>query len=74
MLGLKNKRECVGCSRSIMIDVVATQGYCCEVEFNQSALQNEEKADSWMKKGFVEEVSLELTFRNKSSAIAGTPG
>lgn len=58
---------------------VATQGYCCDAGFNQSgtapsALQNEEKADSWMKKGFVEKVSLELTFRNLSSTIVGTPG
>lgn len=58
---------------------VATQGYCCDVGFSQSgttpsALQNEKKADSWMKKGFVEEVSLELTFRNWSSTIVGTLG
>ena len=49
------------------------------MEFNQSGtvpstLQNEEKADSWMKKGLVEEVSLELTFRSKFSVTAGNPG
>lgn len=49
------------------------------MEFNQSgtvpfALQDEEKADSWVKKGFVEEESLELTFRNKFGVIAGNPG
>lgn len=63
---------------STVINVVATQGYCCDVEFSESgtassALQNEEKADSCMKKGFVEEVSLELTFRIESSVIVGTP-
>lgn len=82
MLGLKNKTECVGGSCSIMMNIVTTQGCCCgrwHVEFNQSgtvptAFQNEEKVGSRRKKGFVEEVSSELTFRNKSNVVTGNPG
>lgn len=82
MLGLKNKREYVGRSCSIMINVVTAQGFCCgrwDIEFSPSgtvpaAFQNEEKVDSWKNKGFVEEVSSELTFRSKSKVVTGNPG
>lgn len=64
-----------------MINVEITQGYHYrqwDVEFSWSctvpaAFQNEEKIDSLMKKGFVEKVSLELTFRNKSNVVTGNP-
>ena len=79
MLGLKNKREYVGRSCSIMINVVTAQGCCCgrwDVEFSPSgtvpaAFQNDEKVDIWKNKGFVEEVSSELTFRSKSKVVTG---
>ena len=72
----------MGRSCSIMINVVTAQGCCCgrwDVEFNPSgtvpaAFQNEEKVDNWKNKGFVEEVSSELTFGNKSKVVTGNPG
>lgn len=72
----------MGRSCSIMINVVTAQGFCCgrwDIEFSPSgtvpaAFQNEEKVDSWKNKGFVEEVSSELTFRSKSKVVTGNPG
>lgn len=59
-----------------------SQGFCYgqwDIEFNQFgtvpiAFQTEERTDSWMKKGFVEEVLIALTFRKTSYAVVGNPG
>lgn len=62
-----------------MINVVTAQDVAVDnVEFSPSgtvpaAFQNE-KVDIWKNKGFVEEVSSELTFRSKSKVVTGNPG